>query len=62
MAQAEIKVEVKATWVKDVSIFVCRYIKSKWLLRQLCKLTVAKIYCNGKLSKKVTLGEYLPSF
>jgi hypothetical protein len=62
MAQAEIKVEVKATWVKGASIFVCRYIKSKWLLRQLCKLTVAKIYCNGKLSKKVTLGEYLPSF
>lgn len=62
MAQAEIKVEVKVTWVKDASIFVCRYIKSKWLLRKLCKLTVAKIYCNGKLSRKVTLGEYLPSF
>lgn len=62
MAQAEIKVEVKVTWVKDASIFVCRYIKSKWLLRQLCKFPVAKIYCNGKLSKKVALGEYLPSF
>lgn len=62
MAQTGIEVEVKVTWVVDAAIFVCRYIKSKWLLRQLCKLTVAKIYCNGKLSKKITLGEYLPSF
>lgn len=62
MAQSEIKLEVETTWVKGVSIFICRYIKSRWLLRKLCKLTVANIYLNGKLLKKITLGEYLPYF
>lgn len=49
MAQSEIKLEVETTWVKGVSIFICRYIKSRWLLRKLCKLTVANIYLNGKV-------------
>jgi hypothetical protein len=62
MAQANIEIEIRVTWVCNAAIFVCRYLKAKWLLRKLCKLTAAKLYINGKLSKKLTIGEFLPNF
>jgi hypothetical protein len=58
----ELNIKIKTTWVKNASLFVCRYIKLKWLLRILARLTIAKVYCEGKLISKVKLGEYLPKF
>jgi hypothetical protein len=53
---------IKVTWARNASLFVCRYIKSKWLLRQLGKLTVAKIYRDGELKSKVKLNNYLNEY
>ena len=56
-----IEIEVKSTAVKRVALLICK-LKSKWLLRRILDLTVAKVYANGKLISKVTLREYLPEF
>lgn len=59
MKECGIEIRIKITFVQNLAVFACRYIKSKWLLNQLCKLTIAKIYCNGKLTETLTLGDIL---
>lgn len=49
----EIKMVIKTTWVKPVSIFICKYIKKKWALRLISKWPIAYIYANGKLVSRV---------
>lgn len=52
----EINVTVKTTWVKPIVLFICRYVKKKWILKLLRNLTVAKVYMNGRLQAKVKLS------
>ncbi len=59
MQEQQLGIKFKFTLVKWVALFVCRYIKSKFILNQLSKFTIVKIYCNGKIAGKITLGEIL---
>lgn len=59
MANITVDIKIKTTLAFSVIVFVCKYIKSKWLLSKLSNFTIAKIYCNGKRNGVIKLKDYL---
>lgn len=60
MAQVEdLKIEVRATWVKHITLFICRHVKKRWVLRLFLDFTIARLYVNGKSKGDITLGEFM---
>ena len=57
--EINVEIEVKSTWIKPIFVFVCKYIRSSWLLGKLSNFTLSKIYINGKFSRNVTIKEVL---
>lgn len=55
MAKTEIEVELRTTWIKYFVIFLCKYVKSKFILSKLFKTTIAKVYINGSLNEKINI-------
>lgn len=58
MAQeCNIDVVVKTTWVKPVSLLICKYVKKRWVLKLVSNLTIARIYVKGRMQEKIKLSD-----
>lgn len=55
----EIVIKIKTTWVKGITIFICRYIKKKWVLNLFRRLIIVRIYANNKHVKSIRLSEII---
>lgn len=54
MAQVEINIEFRTTWIMLVFRLFC-WMENIWLLKMLNNAIIARIYVNGKLSQELRL-------
>jgi hypothetical protein len=54
MAKSEITITYKITWVRRAIRICCVVFPVKWVIKKLSKMTICKIYQDGKLIEKWT--------